>query len=193
MPLHLEDVAPVGAPRLRPDLRRGPRAPYGTTRRHTLRAIGVAGMGLGLAIVGALPTAKPAGAAPPGGWKIWGSCSGLGSWVLNDDCNGCNQGSVLCCCHTSGGEKGYHKGPRSGCKYRYRPNQCTKRDGSAHGRDGWKWKTPQCCGITGRECVKNREWRCSDGLYRSNCRTSRWKKSICRYNTRWGSPCRCGR
>ncbi|GAA2608001.1 hypothetical protein GCM10010411_47790 [Actinomadura fulvescens] len=192
MTLQLEEVVSIGDPRFLPDLRRRPKAPYAPTRRHTLQALSAFGMGIGLATIGALPTARPAGAAPPGGWKIWGSCSGLGKWVNDDNCLGCNQGSVICCCHGSGREKGYHKGPRSGCKYRYRPNQCTKRNGKSYGRDGWKWKTDRCCGITGIECVRYREWRCSDGYYRSSCRSNRWRKSICRWNTVWGNPCRCG-
>lgn len=183
MTLRLEDVVSVGRPRILPDFRKEARAPYAPTRRHLMKSISAFGMGLGLSTIGALPTAKAASAAPPGGWKIWASgptrCSGLGSWVINDNCNGCNQ-KKLCCC--TGG--GYHRA--DGCHYAYRPDKC-----HSGGYDGWRWKPKDCCGISGHECSRYQEWRCSDGYYRSNCRSG-WTASICRYRTYLGSqPCRC--
>ena len=160
------------------------KAAFAPTRRDFIRGTVGTGAAVSMGLLGLLPTAKPAAAdTPPGGWLIWSGCTGLGSWVTDDDCNGCNQGSILCCC---GG--GYHLGPASGCNYAFRPDQC-----KSGGYDGWTWSTAQCCYIP--SCLpgcyrgfKNRNWRCSDGYYRSSC-TAAWGNSICRYLLSGGTSC----
>jgi hypothetical protein len=157
------------------------------SRREFLKGtIAVAGA-MSVGVLSALPTARPA-AADHGDWKIWSGCTGLGSWVNDDDCRGCNQGSVLCCCLSSG----YHS--YAGCERMHRPDQC--RTG---GYDGWTWSTSACCLFSsgcGAGCVRgfrNRNWRCSDGYRRDSC-SAAWQKSICRYVLNGGTqcgPCAC--
>jgi hypothetical protein len=187
MTLKLADIAPLeGAPPTNAARKRrvGESAQYVPSRRDVLRGMLAVGAGAGIAALGVFPTARPAGASsPPGGWKIWSGCSGLGSWVSDDNCNGCNQ-KTLCCCDANG----YHKGSDYGCKYALRPDQC-----ASGGYDGWTWTYGGCCWVACQKCVKNRKWRCTDGYYNSDCAGSP-VQSICRYVVTWGtgcSPCPC--
>lgn len=161
-------------------------ARYRPSRRDFVKAMGAIGAGLAINAIGFFPVMRRAAASdsPPGEWLIysgWGSskCGGLGSWVDNDNCTGCDTvDNILCCC--SGG---YAKGPAHGCKYRFRPNVC-----KSGGYDGWVWKMTICCLISFGVCKSNRQWRCSDGCYRSSC-SNGWTKSICRSVTSSGSNC----
>jgi len=156
------------------------------SRREFLRGtIAVAGA-VSVGALSLLPTARPA-SADHGDWKIWSGCTGLGSWVNDDDCRGCNQGSVLCCCLSNG----YHSW--EGCERMHRPDQC-----KSGGYDGWTWSASLCCYFSGcgegcAQGYQNRRWRCSDGYRRSSCSAS-WQKSICRHVVGSGSgcgPCAC--
>ncbi len=163
---------------------RYPHEPMRPTRRMFLKGAMAASTGMALAFVGLLPGRARAD-APPGGWLIWtnggtNNCGGLDDWVLNDECDGCNN-QLWCCCQTSG-NPGYHKGPAYGCNYDFRPNVC-----KSGGYDGWTWKMTVCCNI-GASCLKNRVWRCSDGKYRSSCSNS-FDSSICRHVISSGQSC----
>jgi hypothetical protein len=176
------DNRPLSVRHLRRRSNRG--SALGPSRREFVHGALMAGAAVSVGALGWLPTARPAAADPPDSWQIWPQCSGLGSWVNDDDCNGCNQGSVICCC--DGG--GYHVGPSAGCNYAYRPNQC--KDGTY---DGWNWANSSCCySSTGcpsgcLRCYTNRTWRCTDGYYRSSC-SAGWSKSICRWLLSGGTP-----
>lgn len=169
-----ETVERTGAGR-----RSGQRAPYSPTRRDFLKGVALAGTALALDAIGWLPTARPA-MAEHGSWAIWGvgsgtPCNGLGSWVLDDDCNGCNQkliASILC------DSNGYHKGDGYGCYYKHRPNQCNQGV-----YDGWEWNHAGCCSSR-----RNKRWRCTDGWYRDNCNWS-YAESICRWQLSNGTAC----
>lgn len=192
--LSIEDVVSLDGRRHGPRFslsraRRGVRRPpFTPTRRQFVSGAVGAGALVSMGVLGLLPTAKPALAAPPGGWRIWSGCAGLGSWVNNDDCRGCNQGSRLCCC-----VDGYHRA--DGCHYAYRPDQC--KDGVY---DGWTWSASNCCTVSDSTCGsgcargrQNQRWRCSDGYYRSNC-SNAWTNSICRHRVAVGTgcgPCAC--
>jgi hypothetical protein len=166
--------------------RSGTRAPYAPTRRDLLKGLLVGSAGLGLAVLGILPPARRVRAdAPEGGWRIWDGCAGLGTWVNNDNCNGCNE-RLFCCCNS----EGYHLGPASGCKYKFRPNTC--KDGVY---DGWTWQVADCCPVSGcgtgcTRSYRNRKWRCSDGYFRSTC-SAAWVPSICRWVVSPGATCGC--
>ena len=189
--LSIEDIQSVDAARFSWNRRRrgAGRPPFAPSRRELIRGAVGAGAIVSLGVLGSLPTARPAYAAPPDGWKIWEGCSGLGSWVNNDDCRGCNQGSSLCCC-TSGG---FHR--EDGCRYNYRADQC-----KSGGYDGWTWSTGLCCTVSSPNCGSgcarahvNVRWRCSDGYTRSSC-SNEWTTSICRWILSRGAacgPCAC--
>jgi hypothetical protein len=188
MTLKLEDIAELPKPGLlgRQVLRgaSGNGGSRATSRRQFIRGAAVVGTAVSISALGLLPPARPAG-AEHGAWQEWPQCSGLGSWVTDDDCNGCNQGSRYGCCYTNG----YHMSAATNCHCKHRPNQC--KDGIY---DLWYWQTGQCCWIGCNSCVKNRKWRCSDGYYRSSCSGTSWIKSICRYVTVSGTgcpPCPC--
>lgn len=190
MTLRIHDVAPLSVPGSGGGPRRakGRRATFDRlrpTRREFISGALAVGSAVGVTALGIFPPARPA-AAEHGTWRIWEGCAGLGDWVNDDGCRGCNQGSKLCCCNVNG----YHKS--TGCHYRHRPDQC--RSG---GYDGWTWKTGACC-PTGCDdagccdCRRNIDRRCSDGYYRSNC-DGPWTKSICRKRIDEGSSCgECG-
>jgi hypothetical protein len=182
MTLELTDIAPLEGPTPPNAVRRrrvGQDPTYMPSRRDMLRGLLTVGAGAGVAVLGLLPTARPARAsAPPGGWKIWDGCDGLGSWVDDDNCNGCNQ-KTLCCCDSGG----YHKGSDYGCKYALRPDQC-----KSGGYDGWTWTYGGCCWLSCEKCVKNRTWRCTDGYYNSDCKGEA-VQSICRYIASYGQLC----
>lgn len=178
----LEGPPPEGSARVR---RSAPKAPFAPTRRDVLKAVLINGAGLGIAALGLLPPARRVRAdTPVGGWKIWEGCAGLGTWVDDDNCNGCNQ-RLFCCCNSSG----FHLGPASGCNYRFRPDQC-----HSGGYDGWTWQVGTCCHFPsscGPGCFRgyqNRKWRCSDGYFRSNCSLG-WTPSICRWVVSSGTTC----
>lgn len=137
-------------------------------------------MGAGVAILSLswLPTARPA-RAEHGTWQMWGGCDGLGSWVNDDDCRGCNQGSKICCCN----DDGYHRA--DGCHYKHRPNACKD-----NYYDGWTWKTGECCAIACDQCYTGITWRCTDGFYRADC-DGEFKTSICRVLLDKGPACHC--
>jgi hypothetical protein len=178
MAMKLADITPLeGGDSNGARMRRvAPRAAYSPNRRDVLKGLVAMGMGAGIAALGILPPARAS--SPPGGWKIYSGCSGLGSWVSDDDCNGCNQ-RLLCCCDSNG----YHKGSDYGCHYALRPDQC-----ASGGYDGWTWTYGGCCWVGCFKCVKNRKWRCTDGYYRADC-SQTWTLSICRYVLAYGSLC----
>jgi hypothetical protein len=185
--MKLTDIAPLEGPPPPGAIKRrrvGQRPQYLPARRDVLRGMLTLGAGAGIAALGVIPTARPADASsPPGGWKIWSGCAGLGSWVDDDNCNGCNQ-RTLCCCDSAG----YHKGSDYGCKYALRPDQC-----HSGGYDGWTWTYGGCCWIACKSCVKNRTWRCTDGYYNADCAGAP-VLSICRYVKTYGTgcpPCPC--
>lgn len=187
--LTLEDIVSVDHHRfsLRSFRRRGRHPERRPSRREFVHGTVAVGAAMSVGALSWLPTARPA-SAEHGSWKIWSGCGGLGSWVDNDDCRGCNQGSVLCCC-----VNGYHRA--DGCHYAHRPDKC-----HSGGYDGWTWSTSICCFVSasacGAGCIRgytNRRWRCSDGYYRSNCDNG-FQTSICRYVVGGGStcsPCAC--
>lgn len=188
MTLRLDDVADfeqvidaTGSGR-----RGGKPGPYSPTRRDFLKGVILVGTTVALKTVGLLPTARPALATddPPGGWDMYpctgdDCCDGLGTWVNDDNCGGCNNkpGYVISTfvCDTQGN----HKGPDHGCYYRFRLNDCKD---SFY--DGWRWKMLSCC-PNGR---KNQVWRCTDGYYRDACHWS-FANSICRYRSSSGQAC----
>jgi hypothetical protein len=187
--ISIEDVESVDGARFSLSMaRRGARrAPFAPTRREFVSgAVGVGAI-VSMGVFGLFPTAKPA-RAEHGSWSIWSGCSGLGSWVNDDDCRGCNQGSTLCCCFD-----GYHRA--DGCRYMHRPDQC-----KSGGYDGWTWAASNCCFRSDSNCgpgcargYQNTRWRCSDGYTRSDC-ANPWTKSICRTRVASGStcsPCAC--
>lgn len=156
-----------------------PKSPFGPTRRTFIKMATATSAGVALYAIGFIPTARPAVGHPPGGWTIWTNggthnCGGLGSWVNNDNCTGCDtEGNILCCCDSSG----YHKDHQ--CHYQSRPDQC-----KSGGYDGWTWKYTGCCS----NCRKNQIWRCTDGYYLSTC-SAGIVLSICRWRTSSGSAC----
>jgi len=187
MQLKLDDIAPLYDADALQSSRRAvvrTRAKYDRlrpSRREFVAGALAAGTAIGMTALGIFPPARPA-AAQHGSWKIWSGCDGLGSWVNDDNCRGCNQGSRLCCC-----SNGYHKGPGAGCHYKHRPDQC-----KSGGYDGWTWKVGSCCIKSCGTCCslyKNMAWRCSDGYYRSSCCAGCWTKSICRKRVNGGQYC----
>lgn len=188
MTLKLEDIADLPKPGLigRQVLRgvEGAGGSRATSRRQFLRAAATVGTAVSISALGLLPPARPAG-AEHGAWQEWPQCTGLGGWVWDDNCGGCNQGARFGCCHTNG----YHMSAATNCHCKHRENQC--RTG---GYDLWYWIAYDCCWIGCNSCVTERRWRCSDGYYRASCSGSNWIKSICRYVVRHGtgcSPCPC--
>ena len=118
------------------------------------------------------------GEANGGAHNIWGTCSGLGSWVWDDDCNGCQQGRVYGGCNSNG----WHRHDHS-IGLDWRTDAC--KDHEVTGEpyyDGWKWKPSNCCVVGAGNCRKNREWRCHDGWING-------KASICRFVTASGTAC----
>jgi len=192
MTLRLHDIAPVRDDAGWRTTRRHGRAvhaPYDRlrpTRREFITGVLTVGSAIGVSALGIFPPARPASAGH-GSWKIWQGCAGLGDWVKDDDCRGCNQ-TRLCCCNV----EGYHKA--IGCHYKHRPDAC--RSG---GYDGWTWKVGSCClksstcsGDGCCECYRDMKWRCSDGGYRSNC-DNPFVPSICRKRVAGGTSCgACG-
>jgi hypothetical protein len=185
MKLRLEEIAPLHKPLFGTSRRARGTKPGSRTRREFLRDAMIVGTSIGVASLGVFPPARRA-RADHGAWQIWSGCSGLGSWVDDDNCDGCNGGPnqpppsrIFCCC-TSGG---YHKGSGAGCNYLHRPNECKD---SYY--DGWTWTYGGCCVISGGVCRSSQTWRCSDGYYRSNC-SNAFSKSICRYRTSDGNGC----
>lgn len=182
MRLQLDDVAPLRGPRL-VTLGAGGLASSTGRREFLQRALAV-GAGVGLATLGVFPSARRA-SAQHGTWKIWDGCAGLGSWVDDDGCRGCNQGSKLCCCNSNG----YHQGPEQNCHTKHRPDQCKDDPNSTDDYDGWTWRTSTCCVISSGVCKSGRKWRCSDGYYRDSCSSTDWVTSICRVVVDSGDGC----
>lgn len=158
--------------------------PFSLSRRRFLEGAFTLASAAAIYSLSWIPTARPAW-ADHGEWKIWGSCSGLGDWVLDDNCRGCNQGSVICCC----GDNGFHL--YEGCRYRHRPDQCKDDPDSPNDYDGWLWKYGGCCPVACGVCHLDVEWRCSDGYTRADCEAP-WDTSICRVRVDKGGGCNCG-
>lgn len=191
----LDEEPPRQQSRSRP--RRAPRVTSSRTSRRTfLRGALAVGAGIGVASLGIFPAARKASAT--GHRQIWDGrdhghsteCGGLGSWVTDDNCQGCNNPRIHCCCTSDG----WHK--NDGKNYKLRSNVC-----KSGGWDGWLWKQGPCCG-NGR---KNQRWRCHDGWFCSsgdcadrhcseadqaagNCRANQWKRSICKFRLN-SDPC----
>lgn len=174
MSLRLDDIVREdGRSRVAPRARqRGLDAPYTQTRRGFLKAATATAMGLSLSALGVFPLARRAAATHPNN-SIWQGCTGLGSWVNDDDCRGCNQGAELCCC----GGQGWHFDENDGSVYMHRPDDC--KDGTY---DGWTWYVADCC----PNFCKQQEWRCHDGWIKID---QIWTKSICRH--RLSFLCNC--
>jgi len=165
-------------------IRRVPIVHLRRTRRQFVRDAAAASAALGLMTLGTLPTARRAWAshaeddmAPEQGAQL---CGALGSWVDNDDCDGCNTLTCGGCCastnwHKHGGSTGFI----------LRPNQCDDSSAVPEGNwDGWKWKVNTCC-PNGR---KEQIWRCHDG----------WRvlpgddeKTVCKFRTSAGTTVGC--
>ena len=192
----LDTPPPDAAPRPRPRRVRR-RSPLMPTRREFLKGTLAVGAGIGIAALGIFPPARLARASNHR--QIWDGrdhgfnheCDGLGTWVLNDDCAGCNRPRKHCCCNS----EGYHKS--DGTNYKVRPNQC--KDGVY---DGWLWRTSECCGNS----RKNQRWRCHDGWFCANppcgnrhcgldeqnngqCESNEWIRSICKHRLSSGTAC----
>ena len=180
MTLRLDDVAEFDQviDRAGSGRRTGHRAPFSPTRRDFLKGVALGATTLALNAIGLFPTARPAFAWDWNGsvYPCSGSncCSGLGDWVLNDNCYGCNQ-KLYAGCDTYG----FHKGPDHGCYYKVTRSVC---QGGTY--DGWYWKYGGCCG-NGR---KNQKWRCTDGWYRDDCDWG-FNESICRWRVSSGDAC----
>lgn len=150
-------------------LERAPRlAHISASRRSFLRGALVAGSAVGLTVLGWLPTSRRAWASHPDDDMKPGGCEGLGTWVDNDDCNGCNETRPHCCCDVS---SNWHIHTDSG-SYKLRPNECDPGD-----YDGWNWTYFSCC-PNGR---KNQTWRCHDGFRRQADGTD--QRTICKHRT----------
>lgn len=175
--MRLEDVTPATGPwpeGARPADRRG-RADLvhpGPGRRSFLRGAAVAATGVGLAALGAFPSARPALAAGPGGqygYRTWrGGCP---SYAGSANCDpGCGPSPVyLDTCEPSGFYRGWFKNrPSSG--YRLRPGQCLS------GYDAWVWRYSGRCWT----CRNVIEFRCHDGYKRAG---GVWFNAICRHVT----------
>jgi hypothetical protein len=174
--LTLDDLAPFDGPR--PPGRKanpltGSPARWSPTRRAFVRGAFVAGTAVGLTALDWLPTAR----------RAWGShadddikanCTGLGSWVNDDDCFGCNQTTTHCCCASSG----WHL--HDGVNYVLRPDQCDPGN-----YDGWRWLYTPCCG----NGYKNQEWRCHDGKRKLSDGT--WQNTVCKKRLKGCTPCCC--
>ena len=186
MALELDDIALLdGPPLIRRTRRVADRGPYEFTRGHFVRVAVGTGVALGLSTLEMFPLTRPA-LAQHGAWVLHAGCSGLGSWVDNDNCDGCNQ-AKWCCCNSDG----WHKGPSEDCNTKHRPDECHP----ATGADAWTWKYSGCCATGACTSRRDQVWRCSDGWYRSDCQCS-WDRcgvrSVCRYKTSTGSPCAPG-
>ncbi len=164
MTLDLATVVPFHGPQPIGAERRPQSRVSAVDRRAFLRHLVGVGMLVGLNVLGFLPPARRA-LADHADDDMASSCSGLGSWVDNDDCNGCNRSPCSDCC-----DSGWHK--HTGI-YQLRPDECDPGN-----YDGWYWTYAPCCW----NGCQNQKWRCHDG-YKNG------QPTICR--TRTQASCNC--
>jgi hypothetical protein len=158
--------------------------PATRTRRQFLRDAGVTATVLGLISLSRVPTARRAWAshpeddmAPTSGAQL---CGDLGSWVDDDDCQGCHRTTCGGCCnpdshwHRHGGDSGFA----------LRPNHCDGPNGTGNW-DGWKWKATACCPNGRRDQV----WRCHDGWRLNGSGSADDERTVCKFRTNDGSAC----
>lgn len=166
-----------------PRVRRIAAVPMVRTRRQFLRDAGATATAVGLIAISWMPTARRAWAshpeddmAPREGAQL---CGALGSWVDDDDCQGCNRTTCGGCCADSG----WHKhGASSG--YALRPNECDGPNGSGNW-DGWRWKATACCPNGRRDQI----WRCHDGWRLNGSGTADDERTVCKFRENAGSAC----
>lgn len=174
---------PAGAPRVRRS--RGLLLdPF--DRRHFLRAVGAAGVGTGLALLGWLPPLKRA-IAGHNTYPIYEHCA----QIDYGGCYGCLQtDSDVSTSYCAGNNWHRHDSVQSGSTtvtdYAIRHESCTGNKDVYPGKNAWKWTVSGCCG--GRI---HRVWRCSDGKFRV-CRDGicgSWNKSVCPHQISNGTAC----
>jgi hypothetical protein len=154
--LTFADLVPFTVePRFRPARRGVVFRPGVVSRRQVLRTTLVVAGGVSAWAIGLLPTSRRARANHDGtSWLIYDAgapqpCDGLGPWVDNDSCDGCNNPRIYCCCNNNG----FHI--HNGTTMKHRHNHCEM--GTPY--DGWFWRQVPCCG-NGKAYQK---WRCTDG------------------------------
>ena len=185
MSLRTDDVVRLSGPPPGETYVKVSRRVQGSTRRDFLRRVFAMATIVSFHLLDVFPTARPALAW--GHREIWDgrqhgystACGGLGSWVGDDDCDGCNHPRKHCCCDAYGWFK---ETPTA--NYELRRNACKDNK-----YDGWIWTYSPCCCLVGR---KNQEWRCHDGWYcgsgdcddrycaDDSCGSLWWLKSICK-------------
>jgi hypothetical protein len=149
------------------------------SRRQFLRDAGATVTVVGLISLSWVPTARRAWAshpeddmAPTTGAQL---CGALGSWVDDDDCQGCHRTTCGGCCADSN----WHK--HGGIDFALRPNQCDGPNNTGNW-DGWRWKATACC-PNGRQ---DQVWRCHDGW---RIQTGDDEPTVCKFRTNDGSAC----
>jgi hypothetical protein len=154
--------------------------PRARSRRQFLREAGATATAVGLISLSWVPTARRAWAshpeddmAPTSGANL---CGDLGSWVDDDNCQGCNRTTCGGCCADSN----WHK-HASGSGFALRPNDCDGPGGTGNW-DGWKWKATACC-PNGRQ---DQVWRCHDGW---RLQPGDDEPTVCKFRTNNGSAC----
>jgi hypothetical protein len=196
--LSIDDVEPLegrrfSISRLRGMTRRPLHVP---DRREFIKGAIEVGAVMSVGFLGLARTARPALAQEdpsilaPG---IWEGCAGLGDWVTDDNCDGCNRAvsTIMPCTHCCNSD-GNHKYYSADCRYARDYNRC-KGSGTYY---GWTWSVGTCSCTSRGNCpsgcwtyYRNRRWRCTDGHYRTNCTGAGWTKSVCRYQESAGSRC----
>lgn len=175
---------PVGAPRVR---RSHGLLLNSFDRRQFLRAVGAAGVGTGLVLLGWIPPVRRAIAGHQT-YSIWDHCADIDY----GGCYGCLQTD-------SDVDSGYcasnnwhrHDSVSSGGQttdYAVRLESCTGNSAVYPGRNAWKWTVSGCCGSPARH---SRRWRCSDGKFRTCISGScgNWVNSVCPHQIDTGTAC----
>jgi len=152
------------------------------SRRQFGKVFGVAGMGLGLTVLGWLPPMTRKACACHTTYTVWDDCAGIDYGGCNGCCNVCGSdvGSGYCC-NDSGatGYKWHRHDAVNNVDYAIRLSSCID-------RNAWKWTIGSCC--NGR---RNRRYRCSDGKYRycSSQGCTGWYNSVCPRQINSGNAC----
>lgn len=157
---------------------------HSITRRSFVQLGIAAATGVGLAVLGLLPTAKPAKGSHLGsdGYQIKELPCPSYATTQNHGCSsqapyyGCGPSTVYgesCQADQANHHFGWHK--QGQCGWALRKNECT-----SSGHDGWKWDPGNCGGC----CPV--VYRCHDGVKR-NASCNFLDKSICRWVVTCGS------